>query len=59
VRNEKLCEGEESITFWRVAGGFLSRKGENQSPKAGVLVLAKFLCIQGEEAVQKLVKELQ
>ncbi|RFU73694.1 hypothetical protein TARUN_8566 [Trichoderma arundinaceum] len=56
--NEQLSEADESVTLWQVAGGFLSRKNEHPTAKAGVLMVAKFTSLDGDNT-QKLVKELQ
>lgn len=53
---QELFDGEETITLWRPAGGFLKRKNETAAPKAGVLVLAKFICNDNDDAVQNVVK---
>ncbi|KAL7930232.1 hypothetical protein V8C35DRAFT_164300 [Trichoderma chlorosporum] len=54
----ELYEDKDTITLWRPAGGFLSRKNRPVT-NAAVLILAKFTCINDKDAVQHLVKELQ
>lgn len=56
---QELYEDKETATLWQPIGGFLTRKNRAPTATAGVLVLAKFTCIENEKAVQNLVKELQ
>ncbi|KAL7940651.1 hypothetical protein V8C42DRAFT_336965 [Trichoderma barbatum] len=59
VISQEFYEEKEDVTLWQPTGGFLSRKHQDPTINAGVLVLAKFTCIENEKAVQNLVKELQ
>ncbi|KAL7911439.1 hypothetical protein GGI35DRAFT_442803 [Trichoderma velutinum] len=53
-----LCESKENITSWQVAGGFITRRDEVISTKAGVLILAKFTSVKNSEGRKNLLQHL-
>ncbi|KIW96919.1 uncharacterized protein Z519_02310 [Cladophialophora bantiana CBS 173.52] len=41
-------ERDMDISEWTPCAGFVARKGEKETPKAGIVMLAKFVCKDGE-----------
>ena len=58
VEREGLYAKDEDLTAWYPAAGFVARKGEKETPKAGIVVLAKFVTKDGEGNREKLVEVL-
>lgn len=49
--------GEETVT-WHPTAGFIARKDQKETPKAKIVMLAKFVCKDGPGMREKLVDVL-
>jgi hypothetical protein len=62
VRDEGVLSGKGwrdiSASMWTPVRGFVCRKGEKESMRAGIVMLAKFVTREGEGNVEGLVKVL-
>lgn len=58
VRREGLYDPSQDVTAWYPTAGFVARKTEKETPKAGIVMLAKFVCKDGEGVREKLVDVL-
>lgn len=57
AREELLAQADE-VTMWYPTAGFVARKGEKETGKASIGMLAKFICKDGEGMRDKLVDVL-
>ncbi|KIX10522.1 uncharacterized protein Z518_01605 [Rhinocladiella mackenziei CBS 650.93] len=58
VERESLYATNEDLAAWYPTAGFVARKGEKETPRAGIVMLAKFVCKDGEDMREKLVDVL-
>jgi len=59
VEKNGLYEHYQDLTAWHPTAGFIARKnGEKETGKAGIVMLAKFVCKDGEGMREKLVEVL-
>ena len=59
AREGLYTPSEEDVTEWIPTAGFVARKGEKETGRAGIVMLAKFVCKEGQAgAREKLVQVL-
>ncbi|KIW56289.1 hypothetical protein PV05_04959 [Exophiala xenobiotica] len=54
----EVAANAEDRTKWYPSAGFVARKGEEEAPKAKIVMLAKFICKEGQGMREKLVDVL-